>query len=176
MGSIKNQRRKAIVIHSTERGSSELRIFHKVYSGAPNPLIYRKLKNEVKIMSKRMCSNEILLDIKKYKDQWKEYKDIKDKALFAKKINTDIKELEEKYGTEGGRMLEILIVKVLNDPKSRLQGTVFFNRLIKIMYNNDKASIYNCKFPYAKLVILKVVLELSSRKELISCGVSLLED
>jgi hypothetical protein len=176
MRAIRNQRRNAIVINSAERGSSELRIFQKVYTASSNPLIYKRLKNEVKIMSKKMCSNEIMLDIKKYKDQWKEYKNIRDKALFAKKINNDIKEFEEKYGMEGGRILEILIVKSLNDPKLVLPGTIFFNRLVKVMYKNDKASVCNYKFPYVKLVTLEVLLSLSDRKKLIGYGTNLLED
>eukprot|EP00826_Nyctotherus_ovalis_P020340 TRINITY_DN1637_c0_g4_i2.p2 TRINITY_DN1637_c0_g4~~TRINITY_DN1637_c0_g4_i2.p2 ORF type:complete len:163 (+),score=54.28 TRINITY_DN1637_c0_g4_i2:1015-1503(+) len=157
MKDIRNKRRKAIVINSSERGSSELRIFQKVYTADSDHILYRRLKSDVKTMSKKMCRQEILADIEKYKEQWKGYKDIKDKAALAGKVYSNIKEFEEKYGTAGGRILEVLILKALRDSKVSLEGTLFFNRLVKLMYKHNKATTIIYKFPYTKLVTLEVM-------------------
>lgn len=157
MKDIRDKRRKAIVLNSSERGSSELRIFQKVYTTDSDHILYRRLKSDVKTMSKKMCRHEILADIEKHKEQWKEYKDVKDKAVLAGKINSNIKEFEEKYGTAGGRILEVLILKALHGSKMPLQGTLFFNRLVKLMHKHNKASTIVYKFPYTKLVALEVI-------------------
>ena len=92
----------------------------------------------------------------KYKEKWKEYKDIQDRILFASKVEKDVKEFQTKYGIEGGRIFEYLVLKALEESNKDFAKIKLFNRLTKIIKRKYKINFYQCKFPYTKLPSIKV--------------------
>jgi len=156
-------RHETINISKTDKISDVLlndrmRAIQKAYLEGEEIIASQRLKDEIKQISKRLCRNEIISDINKYKELWQISAEINDKQKFEEKVENSVKELKQKYGVEGERLFEMLILKAIANPKldKGFVNSKLFIRVSKLLYKKAKENLMNYNFPYSKLSSFEV--------------------
>ncbi len=125
----------------------------EAYLDSPEIEQSSRLAREMKRLSRLLYRNELLEDIRKYKELWQEAAATKDTGKFIAKVETTNRELQLKYGKEGYRLLEFLIQKILREPESEegFQHGKLFQSLLKKVCRTAKDSMISYTFPHPKM-------------------------